>query len=133
MKWVLVQARTMVQREEMANATDGQLLESFLRHHDEASFTALMSCHAVMVMGVCQRVLQNIHDAEDAFQATLAQSAMNVFAFAGFRRHNTPIRRRKAACTRAPTAITRLSVSRFVRAPSGSAPAAAAGPRPGAF
>jgi RNA polymerase sigma factor (sigma-70 family) len=53
-----------------AERTDGQLLEAFVRRHDEAALEALVRRHAVMVWGVCRRVLPSHHDAEDAFQAT---------------------------------------------------------------
>ena len=50
--------------------TDGQLLESFLTRGEEAAFEAIVHRHGHMVLGVCQRLLHNTHDAEDAFQAT---------------------------------------------------------------
>jgi len=50
--------------------SDAQLLESFLVRRDEVAFEALLRRHGPMVYGVCQRVLRNVHDAEDAFQAT---------------------------------------------------------------
>jgi RNA polymerase sigma factor (sigma-70 family) len=61
--------------------TDGQLLESFVVRREETAFEALLHRHGPMVLGVCQRILRNLHDAEDAFQATflvLARKASSV-------------------------------------------------------
>jgi RNA polymerase sigma factor (sigma-70 family) len=53
--------------------SDAQLLERFVQSHDEAAeaaFTALVERHGPMVLAVCRRVLNDSHDAQDAFQAT---------------------------------------------------------------
>src|SRR5205807_4801209 len=50
--------------------TDRQLLEQFVRRHDGEAFELLVRRHGPLVLGVCRRVLDDAHDAEDAFQAT---------------------------------------------------------------
>ena len=51
------------------DVSDGHLLDLFIRHKDESAFAELVHRHGRMVLGVCQRVLDNPHDAEDCFQA----------------------------------------------------------------
>jgi len=60
---------------------DHQLLERFVLHQEESAFAALLQRHGPMVLSVCQSVLHNLHDAEDAFQAAfllLAQKAGSI-------------------------------------------------------
>jgi RNA polymerase sigma factor (sigma-70 family) len=54
----------------MAALTDRQLLERFLQTGEEQAFTGMLQRHAAMVLSVAHRVLHNLHDAEDVFQAT---------------------------------------------------------------
>lgn len=48
---------------------DAHLLQRFSANRDETAMAELIARHGLLVFGVCQRVLQNSHDAEDAFQA----------------------------------------------------------------
>jgi RNA polymerase sigma factor (sigma-70 family) len=54
----------------LADISDGQLLERFRTHKEEAAFAALLRRHGPMVLGVCRRALVREQDCEDVFQAT---------------------------------------------------------------
>lgn len=52
------------------NCSDAELLTRYRCNDDHAAFEAIVVRHGPMVMGVCQRALNDVHAAEDAFQAT---------------------------------------------------------------
>jgi RNA polymerase sigma factor (sigma-70 family) len=53
-----------------ADLSDGQLLEHVVNRREAAALAVLVRRHGPMVWAVCRRVLDDHHDAEDAFQAT---------------------------------------------------------------
>jgi RNA polymerase sigma factor (sigma-70 family) len=53
-----------------AVATDGELVQRFTARGEEAAFAALVRRHGPLVLGVCRRVLNDAHAAEDCFQVT---------------------------------------------------------------
>ena len=68
----------------VAGLTDRQLLERFTSRRDaaaEVAFTALVTRHGPMVLGICRQILGDRHHAEDAFQAVflvLARRARSI-------------------------------------------------------
>jgi RNA polymerase sigma factor (sigma-70 family) len=65
--------RAIIDGGTVAGLTDSQLLERFASRpgaEAELAFTALVMRHGPLVFGVCQSLVRNPHDAEDAFQAT---------------------------------------------------------------
>jgi RNA polymerase sigma factor (sigma-70 family) len=67
---VLGHIRKLVGGRPFEAGNDGQLLQRFVKSREEAAFALLVERHGPMVRAVCRRVLQNDHDADDAFQAT---------------------------------------------------------------
>src|SRR5438105_6629271 len=61
---------TTIGWQEEENAPAGELLERFVVQRDESAFANLVHRYGSLVLGVCQRVLGDTHQAEDAFQAT---------------------------------------------------------------
>jgi RNA polymerase sigma factor (sigma-70 family) len=66
---VLRQLRKLCSDEALQDLGDAELLERFLAKGEETAFAILVQRHGPMVLGVCQRVLEDPHAAEDAFQA----------------------------------------------------------------
>ncbi len=62
--------RRMAGRGRFATDSDRSLLQSYARQGDQDAFATLTSRHAMLVAGVCRRVLGNAQDIEDVFQAT---------------------------------------------------------------
>ena len=62
--------RRLVSRTPSGPDTDAALLDRFVRARDEGAFASLVARHGPMVLGLCRRVLGDVHAAEDVFQAT---------------------------------------------------------------
>jgi RNA polymerase sigma factor (sigma-70 family) len=73
--------RHLSRQVETPPSSDAQLLAQFVERRDEDAFAELVKRHGPMVLGICRRILQQVHDAEDAFQATfllLARKAATI-------------------------------------------------------
>src|SRR5262245_54829742 len=67
---VLRHLRKVIDPPGTGGVDDAALVERVVRRRDEAAFVVLVWRHERLVMSVCQRILRDEHDAEDAFQAT---------------------------------------------------------------
>ena len=62
--------------------TDGELLRAFVRRGDQDAFAVLVKRYGPLVLATCRRVLRQLEDAEDAFQATFIVLARQARALA---------------------------------------------------
>jgi RNA polymerase sigma factor (sigma-70 family) len=62
--------RRLIGRPRPADLGDDELLQRFVVCRDMGAYETLVQRYGPLVLGVCRRVLQDEHDAEDAFQAT---------------------------------------------------------------
>jgi RNA polymerase sigma factor (sigma-70 family) len=67
---VLQHLRKLAGAKLSGDLTDAQLLQRFREQREESAFTLLVQRHGPMVLGVCRRILGDVHATEDAFQAT---------------------------------------------------------------
>jgi RNA polymerase sigma factor (sigma-70 family) len=67
---VLQHFRRILEAHQVGPRADRQLLQRFIAAREEAAFSALVRRHGPLVFGVCRRILHDVHDAEDVFQAT---------------------------------------------------------------
>jgi RNA polymerase sigma factor (sigma-70 family) len=72
--------RGLVPSQHLRDQTDGELLRAFSIRNDQSAFASLVTRHGPLVLAVCRRVLHQLHDAEDAFQATFLVLARNAAA-----------------------------------------------------
>lgn len=90
--------------------SDAILLERFAQCRDESAFAALVARHGPMVLRSCHLILGDVHEAEDAFQATFlilarkAHALKQPDALAGWlygvaRRVSLKARRKAFVCT----------------------------------
>jgi RNA polymerase sigma factor (sigma-70 family) len=70
LRGVIQKLRRVVDPEQAGGLTDAALLRRWTHDRDEAAFETLLWRLGPMVLGVCQRVLHDGHEAEDALQAS---------------------------------------------------------------
>jgi RNA polymerase sigma factor (sigma-70 family) len=86
------------------STSDSQLLDDFVRDHDPGAFRSLVMRHGPAVLQVCRAVLQDPHEADDAFQATFlvlvrrAPSIQNPESLGGWLRGVAYRTSRRARC-----------------------------------
>jgi RNA polymerase sigma factor (sigma-70 family) len=61
-------------------ATDAEALDAFVSRTDESAFAMLVRRHGPIVFRICNSVLRDVHEVEDAFQATFLTLARHAGA-----------------------------------------------------
>ena len=95
----------------IGDRTDEELMKSFTTGNGEAAepaFTALVGRHGPMVLRVCQSILRDRHEAEDAFQAVfvvLAQKASSLWVRNSLGPWLHSVACNVASCARSTTAL----------------------------
>jgi RNA polymerase sigma factor (sigma-70 family) len=100
--------------------TDGHLLYRFVHEQDQTAFTALVQRHGPMVLGLCRRILQDNHDAEDVFQATflvLVRKARSLKREGSLKNWLYTVAYHLALKTRKQTAIRRVQEKQVIDMP----------------
>ena len=114
---VLQHLQTIFESGTVGDLTDRQLLERFGgrdRDMAELCFGALVERHGPMVLRTCQSILQNRHDAGDAFQATflvLSRKGRSLWVHDSLGPWLFQVARRVAGCARSE-ALRRLNRER---------------------
>ncbi len=67
---VFIQLERLFHHGTATGSTEGELLERFVTHRDQAAFEAIVARHGPMVLTVCRQLLRDPNDVDDAFQAT---------------------------------------------------------------
>lgn len=104
--------------------TDAQLLELFATGRDETAelaFAVLVDRHGPMVLRVCQAVLRDSHDAQDAFQATflvLVKKARGLWVRESLGPWLHQVAHRIASCARLATARRRRHEKQAASSPA---------------
>jgi RNA polymerase sigma factor (sigma-70 family) len=78
---VLAHVHRIASNREPEGLSDRELLEHFSQYREERAFAELVRRHGPMVREVCERIVRQVWDADDAFQATflvLAQKARSI-------------------------------------------------------
>jgi RNA polymerase sigma factor (sigma-70 family) len=70
LRTVLGYLRRVTGLPEADQTSDVHLLERFVERREEAAFEAIVERHGPLVLGVCRRMLADLNDVDDAFQAT---------------------------------------------------------------
>jgi RNA polymerase sigma-70 factor (ECF subfamily) len=117
---VLREIRTLFGVGTNAGLSDGELLERFVGREEEAAqfaFAALVERHGPMVFRICNRLLADAHESQDAFQATfliLVRKARSLKDRGSVGPWLFGVARRVAARTRTATARRAYHERRYV-------------------